>query len=130
MKKILVYSTIVGVVVGIYCLVCKTKNTDNVSSKPMKGKPDFEPENKRETPIDERDVVKEMYDTKGKNAQAINERHNKTAEIMADAFKNIMEEVEPVEFDEETVEPVIDTTDMEIINELDSLSDELDELLK
>lgn len=56
--------------------------------------------------------------------------HSEAAEIMTDAFNNILKEVEPVELENETVEPIVDAQDVEVIKELDSLSDELDELLK
>ena len=49
---------------------------------------------------------------------------------MADAFKNIMESVDPIENDDASVDAVIDTKDVETIQELDSLSYELYELLK
>ena len=130
MKKIFIYTVIAGLTVGIIYLLCKTKKTNNVTSNPMKEKSDDEPENKSETPVDEQDVVNELKETKDRSAQTVYERHSEAVEIMTKAFNNILKEVEPVELKDETVEPIIDTQDVEVIKELDSLSDELDELLK
>ncbi|TCS72776.1 hypothetical protein EDD59_1505 [Muricomes intestini] len=130
MKKLLVCAAVAGVAVGVYNLLCKAKKEENISSKPMEEKTDSEPEIKDETTVEEQDAVREMYVAKEKSTQSVRERHTEAAGIMADAFANIMKDVEPVELDEESVETVVDTKDVEIINELDSLSDELDELLK
>lgn len=130
MKKIFICTAIVGLTVGIICLLCKTKKANNVTSNPMKEKSDDESETKSETLVDKQDVVNELNETKDRSAQTVYERHSEAAEIMTDAFNNILKEVEPVELEDETVEPIIDTQDVEVIKELDSLSDELDELLK
>ena len=130
MKKIFICTAIVGLTVGIICLLCKTKKANNVTSNPMKEKSDDESETKIETPVDKQDVVNELNETKDRSAQTVYARHAEAAEIMTDAFNNILKEVEPVELEDETVEPIIDTQDVEVIKELDSLSDELDELLK
>lgn len=126
MKKLLVCATVAGLAVGVYCLLCRTKKGENVPSKWMERKSDFQTETKEDT----QDVVKEMHDAKENSAQAVYERHTEAAGIMADAFTNIMKEVEPIKLDEKSVEPVIDTKDVEIIQDLNSLSDDLDELLK
>lgn len=130
MKKIFICTAIAGLTVGIICLLYKTKKANNVTSNPMKEKSDDESETKSETPVDKQDVVNELNETKDRSAQTVYERHSEAAEIMTDAFNNILKEVEPVELEDETVEPIIDTQDVEVIKELDSLSDELDELLK
>lgn len=130
MKKIFICTAIVGLTVGIICLLCKTKKANNVTSNSMKEKSDDESETKSETPVDKQNVVNELNETKDRSAQTVYERHSEAAEIMTDAFNNILKEVEPVELEDETVEPIIDTQDVEVIKELDSLSDELDELLK
>lgn len=130
MKKFFICTAIVGLTIGIICLLCKTKKANSVTSNSMKEKSDDEPENKSETPVDEHDVVNELNETKDRNVQTVYERHSEAAEIMTDAFNNILKEVEPVELENETVEPIVDAQDVEVIKELDSLSDELDELLK
>ena len=96
----------------------------------MKEKSDDEPENKSDTPVDEQDVVNELNETKNRSAQTVYERHSEAAEIMTNAFNNILKEVEPVELEDETVGPIVDIQDVDVNKKLDSLSDELDELLK
>lgn len=130
MKKILVFVAVAGVVVGVYYLLRKTEKEENISSKPMEEKNEFELKIKDETTVEGQDAVQEMYDAKEKSAQSVGERQTEAARIMADAFANIMKDVEPIQLDGESVETVVDTKDGEIINELDSLSDELDELAK
>lgn len=130
MKKIFICTAIAGLTVGIICLLRKIKKANNAISNPMKEKSDDESETKRETPVDEQEVVNELNETKDRSAQTVYERHSEAAEIMTDAFNNILKEVEPVKLEDVTVEPIIDTQDVEVIKELDSLSDELDELLK
>lgn len=129
MKKLLACVAVVGVAVGVIHLLCKTRKKENISSKSMEGKFISKTVNKDETSTEEQDTVQDMYATKGKSAQSVHERHTEAAGIMSSAFTNIMKDIEPVGLDKESVEAVVDTKDVEIINELDSLSDELDELL-
>lgn len=96
----------------------------------MEEKTNSAPQIKDKTTVEEQNTVQEMYVSKERSAQSVHERHTEAAGIMADALANIMKDVEPVELDEDSIETVVDTKDVEIINELDSLSDELDELLK
>ncbi len=125
MKKIFVGAILVGLAASAY-FVFKNKKKENVSSDYSKPSPEAE------KPIvpDDSDGIKEMYEVKESSAQSVYERHTEAASVMADAFKNIMESVDPIENDDATVDAVIDTKDVETIQELDSLSDELDELLK
>jgi len=64
---------------------------------------------------------------KEEHIQSIHERHIESAEIMADSYKNIAKDVESLEFDKDSV---MGSESAEIIDELDSLSDELDEILR
>ncbi|MEG2254089.1 MAG: hypothetical protein RSC33_02035 [Vagococcus sp.] len=121
MKKLLVCVAVAGVAVGAIYLLSKTKKEEKYDSEAV---------TKEETSAEEQDTVQDMYVVKEKSAQSVRERHSEAAGIMTDAFTNIMKDVEPVELDKKSVEPVVDNKDVEIINELDSLSDELDELLK
>lgn len=129
-KKLLVCVAVAGVAVGVIYFLCKTKKKENISSKPMGEKYDSEAVTKEETSVEEQDTVQDMYVAKEKSAQSVRERHTEAAGIMADAFVNIMKDVEPIELDKESAESVVDNKDVRIMNELDSLSDELDELLK
>ena len=130
MKKLSIYASVVGLAVGTIYLLCKKKKSHVMALKPMDNKNDFEQENHSEEPVREFDGIGKMYQAKSESAKAIHDRHTETSEIMTDAFKNIFSEIEPVVLDDETGDTVIDTESVEIIKESDSLSDELDELLK
>lgn len=130
MKKVLVCVAVSGVVVGTIYSLCKTKKEENKPSKLMEEKFDSETVKKEETSAVEQYTVLDMYVAKEKSTKSVYERHAEAAGIMDGAFTNIMKDVEPVKLDKESFETVVDTKDVEIINELDSLSDELDELLK
>lgn len=130
MKKLLVRTAAVGVVVGVCYLLFKIKKEDNKSAKSIKEKTDFELKVKDEATVEEYDVVQEMYVAKEKSAQSISERHTEGARIITDTFANIMKDIDMVESDTESVEAVVDIKNIEIINELDSLSNELDKFIK
>lgn len=129
MKKLFVGVILVGLVAGVY-FALKDKKKEYVSSQPQEDNLKPSPENEEPKVVNNTDAVKEMYEAKETSKQAVHERHTEAASIMADAFKNIMETVDPIVDDEEIVDNVIDTKNIETIQELDSLSDELDELLK
>lgn len=129
MKKLLVGTVLVGLAVGAY-FVFKDKKREDAYSKAQEDNVTTNPEVEEEPVSDKNDEVKEMYEVKEVSAEAIHDRHTEAASIMADSFKNIMEEVEPIDNLEDSVEPIIDSKYVETMQELDSLSDELDELLK
>ena len=128
MKKFCICTAIVGLTTGIICLLYKTKKVNSVRSNSNKEKLNVKQENKSETTVNEHDLVNELNQTKERSAQTVYERHAEASEIMTDAFNNILKDVEPVQL--KNVETVVDAKDVEVIEELDSLSDELDELLK
>lgn len=130
MKKILIYASVVGLTTATIYLLCKKKKSNISASKATDNKIDFEEENQEDGTVREPNVMDEMYQAKSDSAQAVHDRHAKAGEIMTDVLKNIFSEIEPVVYDEEAVDAVNDTESVEIIKELDSLSDELDELLK
>lgn len=110
----------------------KKEKTKNTASRAVE-KADFETKIQAEDIPQESNIVEAMYQAKGEAAHTICERHAEAAEILKDAYRNIMdgfvedfsvgvnEEVKAVPSDDETVS---------IMNELDSISDELDNLLK
>lgn len=127
MKKLFVGAILVGLAVGAY-FVFKDRKKEHVSSQ--EDNSNHSPKAKEPIIANNSDGIKEMYEAKESSAQAVRERHTEAAGIMADAFKNIMEDVDSIENDEVAVDAVIDSKNIETIQELDSLSDELDELLK
>ena len=130
MKKLLVCVAVAGVAVGVIYLLRKNKKDEDGFSRSMDEKVDSEPITKEEMPTEKQDAVQEMYVAKEKSAQSVGERHTEAAGIMADAFANIMRDIEPVELDEKSEDIVVDTKDAETINKLDALSNELDEIEK
>ena len=130
MKKLLVCVAVTGIAAGVIYLLCKKNKNENVSSKSTDEKFDSEVVTKEENSDKEKDAIQQMNEAKEKSAQTVYERHSEATGIMTDAFNNILKEVDPVELEDETVESIIDTQDVEVIKELDSLADELDELLK
>ncbi|SDX59133.1 hypothetical protein SAMN04488579_10424 [Eubacterium barkeri] len=130
MKKQLVCAVVAGVAVGTIYLLCKSKKEKNISLKSMEEVIESELEIKEDPSAEKQDAIQEMYVAKENSAQSVGERHTVAAGIMADAFSNIMREIEPVEFDEKFEDTVVDTKDIDTINKLDLLSNELDELEK
>lgn len=129
MKKILVGAVLVGVVAGTYFIIKDIKK-GNVSSKLQKDNSSNNLKTVENDAADNSEVIEEIYGAKSNSAQDVYERHSEAASIMVDAFKNIMETVEPIDNDVESGAAIIEDNDVETIHELDSLSDELDELLK
>lgn len=125
MKKIFISTAIAGLTIGTIYLLFKTKKVNCI-----KEKFNDELENKSETLVNKHHLVNELNETKDRRVQTIYERHFEATEIMTDAFNNILKEVELVPHENEAGKPIIDTQDVKAIKELDSLSDELDELLK
>ena len=82
-------------------------------------------------------VVEEMYQAKNESVQAVYERHSEAGSIMKDAYSNIMEDfVEDFSSENDTnakdenKEVIIDNESVSVMKENDSISDELDDLLK
>lgn len=78
-----------------------------------------------------------MYQAKSESVQAVYERHSEAGSIMKDAYSNIMEafvEDFSVENDtnakDENKEIIIDNESVSVMKDIDSISDELDDLLK
>lgn len=130
MKKLLICVAVAGVAVGAIYLLRKNKKDEKRYSRLVDEKFDSKSITKEERPTEKQDAVQEMYVAKEKSAQSVGERHTEAAGVMADAFANIMRDIDPVEFDEKSEDTVVDTKDVETINKLDSLSRELDELEK
>ena len=135
MKKILICAAGIGLAAGlIYWLYTKDKShkVTTKTSNNMMGENFSE---KEETSSNSKDVVEEMYQAKNSSVQAVYERHSEAGKIMKDAYSNIMEDFVQDFSDEDTVKDknnntVIDSESVSVIKKLDSISDELDDLLK
>ena len=135
MKKILICAAGIGLAAGlIYWLYTKDKS-HKVTTKTSNNMTGENFSEKEETSSNNKDVVEEMYQAKNSSVQTVYERHSEAGKIMKDAYSNIMEDFVQDFSDEDTVkdknnDTVIDSESVAVIKELDSISDELDDLLK
>ena len=111
------------------------KNT--ATSQTVDKKFDFQTNIQEEEKSQNSNVVEGMYQAKSKSVQAIYERHSEAGSIMKDAYANIMEEFvedfsseSDVNVKDENKKVIIDSESVLVMKEIDSISDELDVLLK
>lgn len=130
MKKMFIFASLIGIVTSAVYLLCKNERPNNNYFKSDNSNVDFNSNKAKESPSCESNAMEEMYQAKFENAQAVQERHSEASEIMSDAFKNILSDIEPIILDQETEDIVIDSESNAVMDELDSISDELDNLLK
>ena len=136
-KKPFIYASVVGVVAGFGYWLCKKEKSNNTVSNSVDNKVDFESKSQEEEISQRPNVVEEMYQAKGESVQAVYERHLEAGEIMKDAYRNIMEDFvedfsskKVINEKDEIKEVIIDTESVSVMKELDSISDEVDDLLK
>lgn len=137
MKKLFMYASVVGLAAGfVYCLYKKRKS-NTATSRTVEKKVDFETNTQKEENSQNVGVVEEMYQGKSESVQAVYERHSEASYIMKDAYSNIMKNfVEDFSGENDTnekdenKETVIDSESVSVMKEIDSISDELDDLLK
>ncbi len=137
MKKLFIYASVVGLAAGVVFWLSKKEKSNNIVSKSVDNKVDFEPKPQQEGISYESNDMEEMYQAKGESVQAICERHSEAGEIMKDAYRNIMEDFveyfsgeKVVNEKDETKEVIIDSECVSVMKEIDLISDELDDLLK
>ena len=133
MKKLLICASAIGLSAGVVYWLYKKEQTKNTASKAVDNKADLETKIQEEDIPHDPNVVEAMYQAKNETAHTICERHAEAAEVLKDAYRNIMddfvEDFSVVE-NEETKAVLSDDNTVSIMNELDSISDELDNLLK
>lgn len=137
MKKWFIYASAVGLAAGVIYWLCK-KGKSNTSTSPIVDKKvDFATDSHDEENSQNTDVGEEMYQAKNESAQTVYERHTEASSIMKDAYNNIMEDFVEDFSDksntnskEKNKEIVIDSESGSVMKEIDSISDELDNLLK
>lgn len=136
MKKLLIYASIAALITVVVYLLCKKGKSDTDVADT--GEKNVDPETNIQDEISQdTGAAEEMYKTKNECAQAVYERHFNAGSIMKDAYSNIMEDfVEDFSDEndtnerEESKEVVLDSATVSVTKEIDSISDELDELLK
>jgi len=137
MKKLFICASVVGLAAGVVYWLCKKCKLNIVTSQTVGKKVDLETSTQEKEISQNISVVEEMYQAKSENAQAVYERHSKAGSIMKDAYSNIMENVvedfsgeNDTNAKEENKEVIIDNESVSVMKEIDSISDELDDLLK
>lgn len=138
MKKLFIYASVVGLAASAVYWLCKREKFNNSASGSVNEKVDFDHSLQEEEISRSSDVVaEEMYQAKSESVQAVYERHAEAGEIMKGAYSNIMEDfVEDFSGEkdanekEKIKEAVIDSEAISVMKEINSISDELDDLLK
>lgn len=133
MKKFFIYASAVGLAAGVIYLLCKKEKSNDTADESVDNKAKFEPKPQEKDISKGGNVVEEIYNTKSESVNAVDERHSEAGEIMKDAYRNIMENFVEDFSDEEVAkenEDIVDSESVSVIKESDSISDELDDLLK
>ena len=137
MKKRFIFASVVGLVAGVIYWLCKKGKSDTATSQTVDKKVDFKTNSQEEENSQNTDAVEEMYQTKNESTKAVYVRHTEANSIMKDAYSNIMEDFLEGFSDENNTnakdknkEVVIDSESVSVMKEIDSISDELDDLLK
>ena len=137
MKKLLICASVVGVAAGVaYWVYKKEKANKEVTDSPVTNTVNFDPKTQKSKEPQKVNASDKMNQAKSECVQDVYERHTAAGEVMKDAYSNIMEDfVEDYSVEEsESVKEKgnktnIDSEDVTVIKELDSISDELDDLL-
>ena len=137
MKKWFIYASVVGLAAGVVYWLCKKGKSNTATSQTVDKKVNFETNTQDEENSQNTGVVEEMYQAKSESAQAVYERHSEASFIMKDAYSNIMEDFvedflgeSDTNTKDENKEVVIDSESVSVMKEINSISDELDDLLK
>lgn len=137
MKKLLICASVVGVAAGVVYWVCKKEKTNKeVAASPVTHTVNFVPEPQKAKKTQEVNASDKMNQAKSECIQDVFERHTAAGEVMKDVYSNIMEDFvedysveEAEDIKEKGNKTIIDSEDVTVIKKLDSISDELDDLL-
>lgn len=138
MKKLLICASVVGVAAGVaYRVYKKEKANKEVTASPVINTVNFYPRPQEAKKQQKTNVSDKMNQAKSEIVQNVYERHTAAGEVMKDAYYNIMEDfvedysTEEAESEKEKAsKAIIGSEDATVLKELDSISDELDDLLK
>lgn len=138
MNRILLYASVVGITIGAsYWLYKKVKADQEFVNPPVPKKMHITPIPKTEKNEQKINVSAETDQTKSEYVQPIYERHSAAREVMKNAYQDIMEHfVEDFSIEEnsdrkgENGKVIIDSEDISVMKKIDSISNELDDLLK
>lgn len=136
MKKILIYISTFGFTVGVGYWIYKIKK-NTTTSKIVDKKAEFVSKNQEEKNFYKTNILEESNQVKNETLQNIYERHSEASFIMKDSYNNIMEDFVEEFLNEKdnnikdkSKNTVIDKEDISIKKEIDSIYNELDEILK
>lgn len=137
MKKWFIYASVVGLAAGVVYWLCQNSKTNTATSQTVDKKIDFETNTQEEEKSQNNNVIEEMYQAKSESGQAVYERHSEAGSIMKNAYSNIMENFaedfsseNDANAKDENKKVIIDSESVSVMKEIDSISDELDDLLK
>lgn len=131
MKKLFFYVSVVGLAVGAVYWLCRKGRSNTVTSKTVDKDVDFELTTKEEEISQNTSAVEEMYQAKRESAHAVNERHSEASSIMREAYSDIMEDFVEVFLGENDENAKEETKEhISVMKEIDSISYDLDKLLK
>lgn len=139
MKKLFIFTSIIGVSAGVvYWLYKKEKSNTGTFRTEEKSEPDpQEEEVSANINAEEKIHQAECESAKSESTKNVNERHAQAGSIMKDAYSNIMEDFvddfsdeKDADAKDEIKEINIDSETVSVMKEMDSLSEELDDLLK
>lgn len=137
MRKLLICASVVGVAAGIaYWVYTKEKNNNKTNASPVTNTVHFTTEAPESKKRENANATYKINQTKSACVQDVYERHTAAGEVMKDAYSNIMENFvedysveEADSVKEKGNKTIVDSEDVSVIKELDSISDELDDLL-
>lgn len=131
MKKLVICASIVGLAAGVIYLAYKKEKSGNTIRNAAEEKVNFEAGHQSEDFSRKSDVVEEMYQAKSESAQSVNERHSEAVEIMKESYGSIMDDfVEDFSNEKDDDKNIIDGELISVTEEVNSLADDLDNLLK
>ena len=136
MKKFFIYASLVVITSGVIYWLYKKEKANNTTTRSVVNEDNFKSESQEQNIPKKLNTMEEMYQAKGENVQNIYERHSEASKIMKDAYSNIMEDFVEDFSDEKNVngkdknKEIIDDESVADMKELNSISDELDDLLK
>ena len=129
MKKLFICASVMGLAAGVvYWLLKKEKPTTAAPETAEETKAVSLPCTQEEENCQSPCVEEEIEQAKVEAAQAVYERHAEANTIMKDAYSNIMEDFVK-DFSDKKEEVVVDSESVSVMKDLDSISDELDNLL-
>lgn len=141
MKKLLFCVVLFGTTIGVVRWLCtKEKNIKEKNNKEFNSSPEINNQhtvsvNNQTEKKSQKIATSETFEQdKSECSQAILNRHSEAGAMMKAAYQNIMEDFVE-DFPDESImeknnEVAIDIQDISVIKELDSISDDLDDLLK